>query len=65
MQRFRSAGALQRFVSVFSAVRNLFVPTSPKKRAIDVPLYRPWEECGWHRGVITGSLPVAHSSQLT
>lgn len=70
MQWFRSAGALQRFVSVFSAVRNLFVPTSPKKRAIDVrPASaqggRPLEECGWHRGVITGSLPIAHSSQLT
>ncbi|MBP2563417.1 putative transposase [Neorhizobium galegae] len=40
MQRFRSAGALQRFVSVFSAVRNLFVPTGPKKTAIDVHLHR-------------------------
>lgn len=40
MQRFRSAGALQRFVSVFSAVRNFFVPTRPKKTAIDVRLHR-------------------------
>ncbi len=40
MQRFRSAGALQRFVSVFSAVRNLFVPTRSKKTAIDVHLHR-------------------------
>lgn len=30
MQGFRSSGALQRFVSIFSAVRNLFVPPSSK-----------------------------------
>jgi putative transposase len=40
MQRFRSPGALQRFVSVFSAVRNLFVPTHLKKTAIDLNLHR-------------------------
>lgn len=40
MQRFRSAGALQRFVSVFSAVRNLFVPTHLKQTAIAVHLHR-------------------------
>ena len=40
MQRFRSPGALQRFVSVFSAVRNLFVPTRSKKTAIDVHQHR-------------------------
>ncbi|MBB3916006.1 transposase-like protein [Rhizobium fabae] len=40
MQRFRSPGALQRFVSVFSAVRNLFVPTHLRKTAIAVHLHR-------------------------
>jgi putative transposase len=40
MQLFRSPGALQRFTSVFSAVRNLFVPTHLKKTAIDVHLHR-------------------------
>ncbi|WP_417427057.1 IS6 family transposase [Hoeflea sp.] len=40
MQRFRSPGAFQRFISVFSAVRNLFVPTHLKKTAIDVHLHR-------------------------
>jgi len=40
MQRFRSAGALQRFVSVFSEIRNLFVPTRQKKTAIGVYLHR-------------------------
>ena len=33
MQRFRSPGALQRFVSVFSAIRNLFDPAAPSKRS--------------------------------
>jgi len=40
MQRVRSPGALQRFVSVFSAVRNLFVPAPSKRSAIDVYLHR-------------------------
>jgi putative transposase len=34
MQGFRSPGGLQRFVAVFSAVRNLFVPP--------VPVAPPW-----------------------
>ena len=33
MQHFRSAGGLQRFTSVFSAVRNLFVPPASKRPA--------------------------------
>lgn len=40
MQRFRSPGALQRFISVFSAVRNLLVPTHLKKAAIDIHQHR-------------------------
>jgi putative transposase len=40
MQRFRSPGALQRFTSVFSAVRNLFVPPRSKRSAIAVHLHR-------------------------
>lgn len=40
MQRFRSPGALQRFVSVFSAVRNLMVPTHQKYSASEVHLHR-------------------------
>jgi putative transposase len=40
MQRFRSPSALQRFVSVFSALRNLCVPTRPKHSAIEVHLHR-------------------------
>lgn len=33
MQGFRSAGSLQRFVSIFSALRNLFVPPRSKRNA--------------------------------
>lgn len=40
MQGFRSAGALHRFVAVFSAIRNLFVPTRSRKSA---------EACRRHR----------------
>tara|TARA_R110002020_G_scaffold53338_10_gene149347 strand:+ start:14099 stop:14716 length:618 start_codon:yes stop_codon:yes gene_type:complete len=40
MQRFRSPGALQRVISVFSAVRNLFVPAHQKYSAIEVHLHR-------------------------
>ena len=40
MQRFRSPGDLQRFASVFSAVRNLFVPARSKHSAIAVNLHR-------------------------
>lgn len=40
MQRFRSPGALQRFVCVFSAIRNLFVAPRSKRSASDLHLQR-------------------------
>ncbi|RUM95071.1 IS6 family transposase, partial [Pseudaminobacter arsenicus] len=40
MQRFRSAGSLQRFVSVFSAIRNLFVPPRSKRSAFQNRVHR-------------------------
>ena len=41
MQGFRSWGGLQRFVNVFSALRNLFVPSRPSRRsAISIHLHR-------------------------
>ncbi|MGZ2408343.1 putative transposase [Rhizobium ruizarguesonis] len=40
MQRFRSPGSLQRFVSVFSAIRNLFVPARSNHSATAVHLHR-------------------------
>jgi putative transposase len=40
MQGFRSAGGLQRFTSVFSAVRNLFVPPASRCPALSTHLHR-------------------------
>ena len=40
MQGFRSPGGLQRFVSVFSAVRNLFVPHRSRRSALATHLHR-------------------------
>lgn len=40
MQRFRSLGSLQRFVSIFSALRYLFVPPLSKRNAIQVYIHR-------------------------
>jgi putative transposase len=40
MQRFRSVGGLQRFIAVFSAVRNVFVPPHHKRSALATHLHR-------------------------
>ncbi len=40
MQGFRSPGGLQRFTSVFSAVRNLFVPPWSRRSALATHLHR-------------------------
>jgi putative transposase len=40
MQGFRSPGGLQRFTSVFSAVRNLFVPPCSRRSALATYLHR-------------------------
>jgi putative transposase len=40
VQHVRSAGALQRFVSVFCAVRNLFVPPRKNRSAFGIHLHR-------------------------
>src|SRR5688572_19114547 len=37
MQGFRSPGGLQRFTSVFSVIRNLFVPPARKRPAFSTP----------------------------
>jgi putative transposase len=47
MQGFRSPGGLQRFVSIFSAVRNLVVPPRSKHSAIAVHLHRPRTISHW------------------
>ncbi len=40
VQGFRSPGGLQRFTSVFSAVRNLFVPPASRRPALSTHLHR-------------------------
>jgi putative transposase len=40
MQGFRSPGGLQRFVAIFSAVRNLFVPPRFRRSALATHLHR-------------------------
>jgi putative transposase len=40
LQGFRSPGGLQRFVSIFSALRNLFVPPRSKRSALGIHVHR-------------------------
>jgi len=40
MQGFRSPGSLQRFVSIFSSFRNLFVPAHSKRSPFQIHLHR-------------------------
>ncbi|MEK1852189.1 MAG: IS6 family transposase [Phyllobacterium sp.] len=47
MQGFRSPGGLQRFVSIFSAIRNLFVPSRSKCFAFQIHLHRLNAQAQW------------------
>jgi len=47
MQGFRSPGGLQRFVSVFSAVRNVFVPPHSSRSALATHLHRLSAIAAW------------------
>jgi putative transposase len=47
MQGFRSPGGLQRFASVFSAVRNLFVPSRSRRSALATHLHRLTAMAEW------------------
>jgi putative transposase len=47
MQGFRSAGGLQQFTSVFSAVRNLFVPPHSYQSALATHLHRLQAIAAW------------------
>ena len=49
MQGFRSPGGLQRFVSVFSALRNLFVPPARRRSALATRLHRLEAFGEWRR----------------
>ncbi|RJT17949.1 IS6 family transposase, partial [Mesorhizobium waimense] len=54
MQGFRSPGSLQRFVSIFSALRNLFVPPRIKRSAAAIHLHRLQAMAAWK--TMTGTL---------
>jgi putative transposase len=47
MQGFRTPGGLQRFVSVFSALRNLFVPPRSRRSALATHLHRLKAMAAW------------------
>ena len=47
MQGFRSPGGLQRFVSIFSALRNLFVPPSSNRSALALNIHRLQAMAQW------------------
>jgi putative transposase len=47
MQGFRSVGGLQRFTSVFSAARNLFVPPNSHQSALATHVYRLRAMAAW------------------
>jgi len=47
MQGFRSPGGLQKFVSVFSAVGNLFVPPRSRRSALAIHLHRLKAMAAW------------------
>jgi len=47
MQGFRSPGSLQRFVSIFSAVRNLFVPPRLQRSALGIRFHRLQAMAEW------------------
>ncbi len=53
MQGFRSVGGLQRFIPVFSAVRNLFVPPHQKRSALATHIHRIRVMAHWK--VVTGA----------
>jgi putative transposase len=47
MQGFQSPGGLQRFVSAFAAVRNLFVPPRSRRSALATRLHRLTAMAEW------------------
>jgi len=48
MQKFRSSGGCQRFVSVFSAIRNLFVPPASITTALSQHIHRVRALAQWN-----------------
>ncbi len=46
-QGFRSVGSLQHFVSIFSAIRNLFVPSQTNRSAVQIRTHRRQAMAAW------------------
>lgn len=55
MQRFRSPGSLQRFAVIFSAVRNLFVPSRSQRSALGIRSHRLHAMAEWNAAVTIGN----------
>jgi putative transposase len=64
MQGFRSAGGLQRFVSVFSAVRNLVVPPRSRRSAPTTHLHRLNAMADWKAAANVSANPSGFRSGL-
>jgi putative transposase len=54
MQGFRSTGSLQRFISIFSALRNLFVAPRHKRSALATHIHRIRAIAHWK--AVTGAI---------
>jgi putative transposase len=54
MQSFRSPGSLQRFISIFSAGRNLFIPPRSQRSALGIRGHRLRAMAEW-QAVTIGS----------
>ena len=54
MQGFRSAGSLQRFISIFSALRNLFVTPHHNRSALAIHIHRIRAMAHWK--AVTGAV---------
>jgi putative transposase len=54
MQGFRSPGSLQRFIAIFSTLRNLFVPPHQKRSALAIHIHRLKAMAEWK--AVTGTL---------
>jgi len=54
MQGFRSAGSLQRFISIFSALRNLFVTPRHKRSALATHIHHIRATAHWK--AVTGAV---------
>jgi putative transposase len=50
MQSFRSSGGLQRFIAIFSGLRNLFVPPRSKNAELEIHVHRLQAMAEWKAG---------------